>query len=347
MILVGGATRLTDSGLSITEWDIGKGLTPPLNGERWAAEFALYQRTTEYQVQNRGMSLAEFQAIYWWEWAHRFLGKAIGAAFAVPFAFFWATGRLQGRFWPVLGLFALGGAQGAIGWWMVVSGLEGRLDVSPVRLAVHLGMAFLILGLGVHLALGALGWPGRAVPGPRASLVRRSSVGSEGGRRATSLDANPKAGVSSQFPILVWAFIATLFAQILLGALMAGADAGAAFADWPTIGGEWLPSGYGVPSLIESRAALQFNHRMAGYAVLGLALVVAFAAHRSGQGPARAAAYWVGGLAILQAALGIAAILTGAHLSLSLIHQAGAIALWIAAMALQRVAVTGYRQASD
>jgi cytochrome c oxidase assembly protein subunit 15 len=338
MILVGGATRLTDSGLSITEWDIGKGLTPPLSGERWAAEFALYQRTAEYQVQNRGMSLSEFQAIYWWEWAHRFLGKAIGAAFALPFALFWATGRLRGRFWPVLGLFALGGAQGAIGWWMVVSGLEGRLDVSPVRLAVHLGMAFLILGLGVHLALGALGWP----PGPRASksglpdfdFGRPIRAGADRGR--ATAETAPAADAPGGSPILVWTFVATLFAQILLGALMAGADAGAAFADWPTIGGEWFPSGYGLPSLIESRAALQFNHRMAGYAVLGLALVLAFAAHRGGEGPARAAAYWVGGLAILQAALGIAAILTGAHLAVSLIHQGGAVALWIAAMALQR-----------
>src|SRR5690554_5330932 len=109
MILVGGATRLTDSGLSITEWDFVKGVTPPATAERWAEEFALYQRTTEYQQQNRGMSLAEFQSIYWWEWGHRFLGKLIGVVFALPFLFFWLTGRLKGRFWPVLGLFALGG----------------------------------------------------------------------------------------------------------------------------------------------------------------------------------------------------------------------------------------------
>ena len=154
MVLVGGATRLTDSGLSITEWDLGKGLTPPLGAERWPKEFALYRRTTEYQLQNRGMSLAEFQYIYWWEWAHRFLGKMIGVVFALPFAVFWATGRLKRRFWPVLGLFAMGGLQGAIGWWMVTSGLFGRVDVSPVRLAIHLGMAFAILGYTLWLLFG-------------------------------------------------------------------------------------------------------------------------------------------------------------------------------------------------
>src|SRR5690606_30027941 len=147
MILVGGATRLTDSGLSITEWDLGKGITPPLTESRWREEFALYQRTVEFQEQNSEMNLAEFQYIYWWEWGHRFLGKVIGVAFALPALFFLFTGRLRGRFRVSLALFALGGLQGAIGWWMVTSGLFSGLDVSPMRLAIHLGMALIILAL--------------------------------------------------------------------------------------------------------------------------------------------------------------------------------------------------------
>ncbi len=170
MILVGGATRLTDSGLSITEWDLAKGLTPPLSAARWGEEFALYQRTAEYQRQNSGMSLAEFQSIYWWEWAHRFIGKMIGLVFALPFVFFWATGRLKRRLLPVFGLFCLGGLQGFVGWWMVTSGLFSGLDVSPVRLAIHLGLAFLILAYTLWLALGAFGWPLRTLRTRRAAL---------------------------------------------------------------------------------------------------------------------------------------------------------------------------------
>jgi cytochrome c oxidase assembly protein subunit 15 len=205
--------------------------------------------------------------IYGWEWAHRFLGKAIGLFFALPFFLFWAAGRLRGRFWPVLCLFALGAAQGGVGWWMVVSGLEGRLDVSPVRLAIHLGLAFLVLALSLSLALSALGWP-----------------------RAVSLLGAPRA--------LFWLFAAALFVQILLGALMAGADAGKAFADWPTIGGEWLPSAYGAADPIGNSATLQFNHRIAGYTVTVIALALACAGLWRGKGPARTAAVSTGLLAI-------------------------------------------------
>ncbi|HRE45957.1 MAG TPA: COX15/CtaA family protein, partial [Terricaulis sp.] len=155
MILVGGATRLTESGLSITEWDLGKGLTPPLSDARWAEEFSLYQRTTQYQELNFGMSLEQFKSIYWWEWGHRFLGKVLGVVYALPFFFFLFTGRLRGRFRLTILLFVLGGLQGGIGWWMVTSGLFERTEVSPVRLAVHLGMALVILALSLWVALGA------------------------------------------------------------------------------------------------------------------------------------------------------------------------------------------------
>ncbi len=294
MILVGGATRLTDSGLSITEWDLSKGVTPPLTDARWAEEFALYQRTTEYQVQNRGMSLAQFQHIYWWEWGHRFLGKVIGVVFAIPFVAFWAMGRLKGRFWPILGFGALGGMQGAVGWWMVVSGLEGRLDVSPIRLAVHLGLAFLILAVGVRLAIHAF------APAPRT---------------------RPGA--------LAWVLAGAVLVQTLLGALMAGTDAGAAFADWPTIGGAWLPTLAEGP-LLENPAALQFFHRTAGYAIVLIALAAAWRAPP----PLRGAAMLAAALTVAQAMLGIAVVMTGARLALSLTHQAGAVALWLTVVLL-------------
>lgn len=302
MVLVGGATRLTDSGLSITQWDLTKGLTPPLTAARWAEEFSLYQRTTEYQLQNRGMSLAEFQYIYWWEWAHRFLGKMIGLAFAAPFALFWATGRLRGRFWPVLGLFALGGLQGAVGWWMVVSGLQGRVDVSPARLAVHLGVAFTILAVGIWLALDAFA-PARGAS--RSGAPRRAPL----------------------------ALAPLVFLQVMFGALLAGADGGPAYADWPTIGGEWVPArAFALHPLlrnfIENHAAQHLMHRTLGYVVALSALAIALWEFRRGAGGVRAAGLALGAVALVQACLGIATVMTGSHLALALTHQFGAAMLW-------------------
>lgn len=309
MVLVGGATRLTDSGLSITEWNLSKGLTPPLTDSRWAEEFALYQRTTEYQLQNRGMALDEFQSIYWWEWGHRFLGKMVGLVFAIPFFVFLAMGRLKGRVWPILGLGVLGGLQGAIGWWMVTSGLFSGLDVSPVRLAVHLGMAFLILGFGLHLALDVAG-------------LRREAGG---------------AGFS---PWLSLGLCGLAFAQILAGALLAGTDSGAAYQDWPTIGGALIPDLSGA--FLQNHAALQFLHRGLGYLTALAAIGLAFWAFRRGAGKARLAQAIAGAIAAAQALLGIVVIVTGSHLALSLAHQGGAIVFWLAAIAAASLAASNY-----
>ncbi len=311
MVLVGGATRLTDSGLSITEWDFAKHFVPPLTAEGWRDEFALYQRTTEYQLQNRGMALDEFQFIYLWEWGHRFLGQIVGLVFMLPFLVFLATGRLKGRLWPIVLLGAMGGLQGFVGWWMVTSGLYGRLDVSSVRLAVHLGMAFAILGLGFWLAMGAFGRPSvRSLSGPNH--------------------------------VLIWGLVALLYVQILLGALVAGSDAGRAYGDWPTVGGEWLPSNYdeftpGWTNLTENLAAVQFHHRLVGYLYFGAALGLGWLGLRAG-GPARPAALATAGLAVLQVVLGVTTILLGAPLWISLVHQAGALALWLATVWWARTA---------
>jgi heme a synthase len=297
MILVGGATRLTDSGLSITEWDFARHFVPPLTDAGWDRAFDLYRQTTEYQLQNRGMSLGEFKHIYFWEWGHRFLGQVIGLAFAGPFAYFWLTGRLKGRFWPILGLGALGGLQGAVGWWMVVSGLQGRLDVSPIRLAIHLGIAFAIVALAVRLSLDAFGLP------------RGKSVG-------------PKR-------IWVVALWGALFVQIILGALVAGNDAGRSFSDWPTIGGRWLPEYEGAVSDVTSGlATVQFHHRTFGYLVAAATLALA-AAWWKGTGPARTAATAAAALVLAQTGLGIGAVMLGAPLWISLIHQGVALLLWL------------------
>jgi cytochrome c oxidase assembly protein subunit 15 len=303
MILIGGATRLTDSGLSITEWNFAKHFVPPLTDESWAREFALYQRTTEYQLQNRGMSLGDFRFIYLWEWGHRFLGQMLGLVFALPYLFFLAAGRLRGRVAAVTALGLLGGLQGAIGWWMVTSGLWGRLDVSSVRLAIHLAIAFAILGFGFWLLLGV------------------SPLAPAGGRGR----GRPRG---------VLALLILLYLQIVLGALVAGSDAGRAYADWPTIGGSWVPSNYDEftpfwTNFTENLAAVQFHHRMLGYLVVAGALALAAMARDR-------ISLVVAGLALAQAGLGVATVLLAAPLWLSLIHQFGAVLLWLALVYLLR-----------
>jgi len=312
MVMVGGATRLTDSGLSITEWNFMKHVIPPLSERAWMHEFALYQRTMEYQAQNNGMSLDEFRHIYWWEWAHRFLGQLIGAAFLLPALFFFFTGRLRGRLRVTALLFALGGLQGAVGWWMVTSGLFDRLDVSPVRLAIHLMMAFFILALALWVALGAFGFP----------------------RNASSLGA-PRCAP--------FALMGLIFVQVMLGALLAGSHGGPAYADWPRIGGEWIPSSaFGLDPIwrnfTEDHATQHLLHRTTGYVVGLSALTLAGVGLLRGRGAVRWAAGALGLVAVGQVGLGIATVLTTAALWPALIHQAGAAILWMTALVCARAA---------
>lgn len=320
MILVGGATRLTDSGLSITEWALVHGVLPPLNEAEWQAEFARYRLTPEYQLQNKGMSLAGFQFIFWWEWGHRLLGRVIGFAFALPLLAFAVLRMLPKGFgWRLVAMLALGGLQGAIGWWMVSSGLTGdRLDVAAYRLAVHLSMAIGLLALLVWTALDVLA---------------------------------PRTGRSGDVAVAPWAmgFVLLLAVQIVLGAFVAGTDAGFVYNDWPTMGGAWWPQGWGSlepvwRNFVENKQAIQFNHRIGAYALLALA-VVFWAKARGSAAPAVRLA----GLAVLlgtlgQAALGITTLLaygivTPPHVSGVLIgvaHQGlGAVLFVIAALALR------------
>jgi cytochrome c oxidase assembly protein subunit 15 len=305
MILVGGATRLTDSGLSITEWKPLTGALPPIGQAAWDDAFALYQQTTEYQVQNSGMSLDEFRSIFWWEWGHRQLGRLIGLVYGLPLLVFWLRGQIAAHLKPrLLGLLVLGGLQGAIGWWMVASGLSDRLDVSQYRLATHLGMAFVILGASIWLGLEA-----RFGPAP----VR---VG-----RLTGWAAG------------LWGLI---LLQIILGAFVAGLDAGRIYNTWPLMHGQLIPDGYlaGLPfhqAIFESHAAVQMHHRWVGYLVTIAALGFAAMIWREPRVAMKPFMAILPALVLAQVGLGVAALLAVAPLGLSLAHQAGAILLFVAA----------------
>lgn len=314
MIAVGGLTRLTDSGLSITEWRPLTGALPPLSAEDWAAEFAKYQAIPEYQLQNKGMSLEDFQSLYWWEWGHRQLGRLIGLVWALGFIGFWAAGRLappwRSRF-LVVG--ALGGLQGALGWWMVASGLAGEaLDVASYRLALHLGLAFLILGLLAQAIL----------------LLGRSEVALMQARRAgEAWLLRPAKG-----------FLALAFLQVLLGALVAGIDAGRAFPTWPSMNGQFFPAeAFYVPgrpawaAFFENAGLVQFMHRMSGYGLVLYGLWLALAARRSAYAETRRAFGLLALAVLLQMGLGVGAVLTLAALPWALAHQMGAVLLWVLA----------------
>jgi len=312
MVVVGGATRLTGSGLSITQWRPVSGAIPPMTASAWNRDFALYRATPQYRLVNRGMSLSEFRFIFWWEWAHRLLGRLVGAAFAVPLAAFLLAGALPKRLiGPCLGLFALGGLQGAVGWWMVESGLEARVSVAPERLATHLGLALALLAALIWTAL-------EAEFGPTAPAVRRR----DGWTWASAILA------------------LTIFVQCLLGALVAGNHGGLIDGDWPLMGGAVFPADYWRGSLWESlahgQAASQFDHRILAYLIFAAAISLAVCAARSGVAPAaiRVLAAALALAAIAQAGLGIATLLAGVPLALAILHQAGAAILLATGVAL-------------
>ncbi|MFC7703539.1 heme A synthase [Plastorhodobacter daqingensis] len=310
MIAVGGLTRLTDSGLSITEWRPVTGALPPLSHDAWLEEFEKYRQIPQYQLVNQGMSLAEFQFIYWWEWGHRQLGRVIGLVWAAGFLGFWATGRLPsgwaGRLWLLGGL---GAAQGAIGWWMVASGLTGDMvSVASYRLATHLGLAFVILGF--------IAW--------YVYLLSRSEPQLLQARRAREGRL-----FSMSTGLMHFAFL-----QILLGALVAGIDAGRSYTDWPLMHGAFFPpESFDLRPLwtnfFENPALVQFMHRMAGYLLFVFAVVVWLRARRSPHGETRMAMHLTFGLFVLQVVLGILTVVEGAPWQLAILHQFTAVLLWI------------------
>ncbi|MES2336332.1 MAG: heme A synthase [Pseudomonadota bacterium] len=317
MIAVGGLTRLTDSGLSITEWRPVTGALPPMDEASWQAEFGKYQAIPEYQLQNKGMSLGEFKVIYWWEWGHRQLGRTIGLVWLAGFLGF-ALARQIPTGWTgrLLLLGALGGLQGAIGWWMVSSGLSGeRLDVASYRLATHLGLAFVILGF--------IAW--------YVFLLGRSEAELMTARR----------GREAKLYALSTGLMHFAFLQILLGALVAGIDAGRAFPTWPLMNGEvfpadafYVPDGQGgsLPlwrAFFENPGLVQFIHRMSGYLLFGFGLVVWLRGRKSSHRATQSAFHQVMAMLVVQMALGIAAVLTAAQVNVAITHQIGAVILWV------------------
>ncbi|MBI1394220.1 MAG: heme A synthase [Alphaproteobacteria bacterium] len=300
MVIVGGATRLTDSGLSITEWAPILGALPPMSEEAWALAFERYKAIPEYELVNWGMSLEAFKAIYWWEWGHRQLGRAIGLAVLLPLIFFAARGHLTRALGVRLAaVFVLVVLQGALGWWMVSSGLVERIDVSQYRLAAHLGLALVLFGYLVWLGLDLVG-------------VRRQ--------------------VRHRLAPFAMALVAGVYLQMILGAFVAGLRAGRTFNTWPLMDGELIPSSYfsGAPrfgDLFETMAATQFNHRLGAYAVIVAVAAFFLAARRTSlERPAAAML----GIALAQAALGIVTVLNATPVGLGLAHQAGALALFAA-----------------
>lgn len=304
MILVGGATRLTDSGLSITDWKPISGALPPLDSTHWAALFEQYKLTAEYRFQNAGMTLGEFQYIYWWEWGHRLMGRLIGLVAVFGLAFFWLRGWLSTRDKVTFSFLAfLGGLQGAIGWWMVASGIGDttRVDVAPYRLMVHFTLALAIIMI--------IAW----------------CVMARGANTSVQRDSRLRPFAS--------AMVAIIFLQMGSGALVAGLDAGRTYIDWPLMAGEAIPSAYWVSELgwrnaFENAATAQFNHRTLGYLIAGLALLSLFKFRSSGL---RTGPVFLAAAVSLQVVWGILTLMNAAPVSLSLIHQGlGVIVLLLA-----------------
>lgn len=310
MIAVGGLTRLTDSGLSITEWNPVSGALPPMNATDWAVEFDKYREIPEYQEQNKGMSLTEFQFIYWWEWGHRQLGRFIGVVWAVGFIGFAVTRNIPtGWTSKLLFIGGLGGLQGAIGWWMVSSGLEaGMLDVASYRLATHLGLAFVIFGF--------IAWYILQLSRREADLLQARRLGN---------------------PVLAkWAsvLVGLTFVQILLGALVAGIDAGRAFPQWPLMAGGFFPPDPFVlepvwRNFFEDAGLVQFMHRMAGYVLFAFGILVWLRARKSANMQTRFGFNLVLAMMIVQMLLGIVTVLYSAPWQVAIVHQFGAVVLWV------------------
>src|SRR4051794_23500613 len=316
MVLVGGATRLTESGLSIVEWKPIAGTLPPLTDAHWREAFEGYKTIPQYRELNAGMSLDEFKTIFWWEWSHRLLGRVIGAAFLLPFLWFLWRGalstELKRRLWII---FALGALQGAVGWWMVASGLSQRVEVSQLRLATHLVLALLIYA--------AIVWT------------------------LTRLRERPPTPVPARLKTAGMALLALTFVQLYFGALVAGLRAGRVYNTWPDIDGGFIPSAarlwFEAPwwrNLFDNALTVQFEHRMTAYALFALAVLHAADAVRSRAGPAAASgAIWLAVAITLQSALGILTLLHQVPILLGLAHQAVAIVvLTLAILQAERLA---------
>lgn len=306
MAVIGAITRLTESGLSMVEWKPLIGMLPPLSAEEWNRVFGLYQATPEYRYVNAGMSLEEFKHIFFWEWFHRFWGQLIGFAFLLPFLWFWATKRIPKGMMPkLLGLFLLGGLQGGIGWFMVVSGLVDRPSVSHYRLALHLGMAFIIFAVMLWIALGLL-------------------------------DPKPASSSSSKAPALrrhIGMALGLVAVTVAWGAFVAGLDAGMIYNTWPLMGGRLVPEDMwfldpAALNFVENHAAVQFTHRWLAIVTGVVVLALWWRTVRSDLSPrGHLIGHATGAMMVLQIVLGIATLISVVAIPLAAAHQAGALTL--------------------
>lgn len=310
MVMVGGITRLTGSGLSIVEWQPVAGVLPPLGEAQWEELFAKYRATPQYRETNPDMTIEGFRRIFWWEYVHRLLGRVIGVAFLLPFLWFWLRGKLDEGMAPKLaGVFVLGGLQGALGWFMVMSGLVEEPRVSSLRLAAHLGLAFVLFGWMLWLGMG---------------LVSRE--------RFTNTDAvRGRAG----------AMIALVFLQVMAGALVAGIHAGLAYNTWPLMDGHFIPPDIAVlepwwMNLGFNMAAVQFAHRILALAVLLMAIGLWLDVRRDLPNPrARLWSTLLVAVVLAQVAIGVATLLLRVPLNLGVLHQLGALAVFATALTLR------------
>lgn len=309
MVVVGGLTRLTGSGLSITEWKPIHGALPPLSHAEWMEEFDAYRQIPQYKILNKGMSLDEFKYIFWWEWGHRNLGRLIGIAFLVPFLFFLFRGQVERPLVPrLVVLFILGGLQGFMGWYMVASGLTERVDVSQYRLVAHLGLAFVIFAaiFITALPLWRGEWPARRDP----------------------------------HPLHKWSHIvaALIFVQILLGGFVAGIDAGLTYNTWPLMDEAIIPPGAYASTPVwlapfEDVTTVQFNHRMMGYAVFLAVIALCVAGWRQRlAGWQRTTSLILLAAVVQQVVIGIWTLVEVMPIHLAALHQFGAVVLIAAAL---------------
>ncbi len=324
MIVLGGVTRLTHSGLSMVDWRPVTGWLPPLDAAAWERVFAGYREYPEYKKLNLGMTLGEFKSIFWFEYTHRLLGRLIGAAFFVPMAAFWLKGWVGRRLGlKLIGLFVLGGLQGALGWYMVKSGLVSRPDVSQYRLAAHLGLALVILGAMAWVGLGIIS-PVRSAAPPERVPARGTALGTE------------------RLRFWAWGLTGLIFVTALSGAFVAGLDAGFVYNTFPLMDGAWVPDGLfelapGYRNFFENTATVQFDHRVLAITALCAVMVFWWRARRTGLGLGpRRALNVLAVAAAVQVALGIATLLLVVPVTLAALHQAGAVALFLSAVWLAR-----------
>lgn len=300
LVMLGGATRLTESGLSIVDWRPVTGVLPPIGDVQWQAEFDKYRQSPQYVKVNQGMALDDFKLIFWYEYGHRLLARFLGLVFALPLLWFWLRGMIPSQLKrPLVGVLALGALQGWMGWYMVSSGLVDIPRVSHYRLAAHLSLALAIFGAMFWIAVRTL-WPARPGAAPRA-----------------------RAG---------WWLLALAALTILWGAFVAGLRAGYMFNTFPTMGGHWIPPGMGTfepawLNLIENPVAVQFIHRLLALSLVGCVLALWWRGRREADPALRTAQHWLLAAVLLQATLGISTLLLHVPVWLGTLHQGGAVVL--------------------